>query len=157
MAGMEALGRLCNVIPNITTNTKFKVRGASSIMVVVTGATAVVTLAQDSTFGGSFATAAAVIKNVYWATAADGTAAWNKLTYVNGTAPFGSGPLSTYTHGTTTGLTTAVMSVFHVFTSEFSDPMSYLKVTMTGSGIGQIFPCDLVHQRAPANLEILAS
>jgi hypothetical protein len=157
VAGMEALGRLNNIIPNITTNSKFKFRGASCIEVCVTGATAVVTLAQDSTFGGGFATAAAVIKNVYWATAADGTAVWNKLTYVNGTAPFGSGPLSTYTHGTTTGLTTAVMSVFHIFTSELADPFSYIKVTMTGSGIAQIIPVDLVHQRGPANLEILAS
>jgi hypothetical protein len=154
---MEALGRLFNFIPNITTNSKFKIRGASAVTVVVSGATAVVTLAQDSTFGGSFATAAAVIKNVYWSTAADGTVAWSKLTYVNGTAPFGSGPLSTYTHGTTTGLTTAVMSAFTVFTSEFSDPNSYLKVTMTGSGIAQIVPHDLVHQRAPANLEVMAS
>jgi hypothetical protein len=157
MAGMEALGRMINVIPNVTTNSKFKVRGASGVTVVVTGATAVVTLAQDSTFGGSFATAAAVIKNIYWSTAADGTVAWSKLTYVNGTAPFGSGPLSTFTLGTTTGLTTAVMAAFCVFTSEFSDPFSYLKVTMTGSGIAQIIHHDLVHQRAPANLETLAS
>jgi hypothetical protein len=154
---MEGLGRLFNVIPNINSNTKFKVRGASAVTIVVTGATAVVTLAQDSTFGGSFATAAAVIKNVYWSTAADGTVAWSKLTYVNGTAPFGSGPLSTYTHGTTTGLTTAVMSAFTVFTSEFSDPNSYLKVTMTGSGVCQVLHHDLVHQRAPANLEVMAS
>lgn len=156
---MEALGRLCNIIPNITTNSKFKLRGASGVMVCVTGATAVVTLAQDSTFGGGFATAAAVIKNVYWSTAADGTVGWSKLTYNpnNLVAPFASGPLSTFTLGTTTGLTTAVMAVFDVFTSEFSDPNSYLKVTMTGSGIAQIIPHDLVHQRAPANLEILAS
>ena len=157
MAGMEALGRVCDVIPNVTTNSKFKVRGASGVMVVVTGATAVVTLAQDSTFGGGFATAAAVIKNIYWSTAADGTVGWSKLTFVNGTAPFASGPLSTYTHGTTTGLTTAVMSAFHVFTSEFADPFNYLKVTMTGSGIAQIVFYDLVHQRGPANLEVKAS
>lgn len=157
MAGMEGLGRLFNVIPNITTNSKFKIRGASAVTVVVSGATAVVTLAQDSAFGGSFSTSAPVIKNVYWATAADGTAAWNKLTFVAGTAPFTSGPLATYTHGTTTGLTTAVMSAFCVYTSEFSDPNSYLRVTMTGSGIAQILHHDLVHQRTPVNLETLAS
>lgn len=157
MAGTETLGRLFNIIPNVTTNVVLKIRGASTVAVCVTGATAVVTLAQDSSFGGSFSTAASVIKNVYWSTSAAGTAVWNKLTYVNGTAPFGSGPLSTYTHGTTTGLTTAVMSVFHIFTSELADPFNYIKVTMTGSGIAQVLPTDLVVQRGPANLEILAS
>lgn len=158
MAGMEALGRLINIIPNVTTNAIFKIRGTSCVAVCVSGATAVVTLAQDSSFGGGFATAAAVIKNVYWrATPGDGTVVWNKLTYVTGTAPFTSGPLSTYTHGTTVGLTTAVTSVFHIFTSELADPFNYVKVTMTGSGIAQIIPADLVHQRGPANLELLSA
>jgi hypothetical protein len=154
---MEALGRLCNVIPNVTSAQALKMRGQSCTMVVVSGAAAVVTLAQDISYGGAFATAAAVIKNIYWSTTVAMTTQWNKLTYVNGTAPFGSGPLSTYTHGTTAGLTTATLSVFHIFTSELSDPYDYIKVTMTGSGIAQILPMDLVHQRAPANLEILAS
>ena len=158
MAGMEGLGRLFNVIPNVSTNAVFKIRGASCHAVVVSGAAAVVTLAQDSTFGGGFATAANVIKNVYWrATPGDGTVVWNKLTFVNGTAPFASGPISTYTHGTTVGLTTAVTSVFHIFTSELADPFSYIKVTMTGAGIAQIIPVDLTPQRAPANLELLSS
>jgi hypothetical protein len=156
MAGMEALGRLTNIIPNVTTNIAFKVRGASGVMVCVSGATAVVTLAQDSTFGGAFATAAPVIKNIYWQVTA-ATTVWNKLTFINGTAPFAAGPLSTFTLGTTTGLTTATVAVFHIFTSELSDPFDYIKVTMTGSGIAQVVPYDLVHQRGPANLEILAS
>lgn len=158
MAGMEGLGRLFNayLIPT-TTGKVFKIRGCSAATVLVSGATAIVTLAQDSTFGGGFATAAAMIKNVYWSTQSDGTAGWNKLTYVNGTAPFASGPLSTYTHGTTTGLTTATYSAFDVFTSEFSDPNDYLKVTLTGSGIGAIVLHDLVSQRAPANLEVVGS
>jgi hypothetical protein len=155
---MEGLGRLFNayLLPTTTAKT-FKLRGSSGVTVLVSGAAAVVTLAQDSSFGGSFSTAAAVIKNVYWTTASDGTVAWSKLTYVNGTAPFGSGPLSTYTHGTTTGLTTATYSAFAVFTSEFSDPNNYLRVTLTGSGIGAIVFHDLVHQRAPANLEVVGS
>lgn len=155
---MEALGRVLDVIPNVTTNSRFKVRGASGVTVVVSGATAAVTLAQDSSYGGAFATAAAVIKNIYWSTAADGTAAWQKLTYAAG-ATFGTpaAPLSTFTLGTTAGLTTAVMASFCVYTSEFSDPYNYLRVTMTGAGVAQILFHDLVHQRAPANLEIKAS
>jgi hypothetical protein len=161
---METLGRVNNVIPNVSTNAVFKIRGASTVQVVVTGAAAVVTLAYDSTFGGSFSNAGYFIKNVYWSTSAAGTAAWSKMTYNLANAPYLTGgpggvpgALSTYTHGTTSGLTTAVMSCFHVFTSEFSDPYNYLKVTMTGSGIAQIIMGDLVVQRAPANLEILAS
>jgi hypothetical protein len=147
MAGMEALGRVCNIIP-IASSKPFKMRGASSVMVCVTGATAVATLNERSSFGGSD-TALAVIKDVYWSTATDGTAAWNKLIL--------SPLVSTYTHGTTTGLTTAVMSVFHVFTSQLSDPFNYLNVVATGSGLCSVTLVDLVHQRAPANLEILGS
>ena len=158
MAGMEGLGRVFDVIPNITTNSKFKVRGYSAVSVLVSGATAVVTLAQDSVFGGAFATAGAFIKNIYWSTAADGTAVWQKLTFAAGST-FGTPavPLSTFTLGTTAGLTTAVMALFCVYTSEFTDPFNYLRVTMTGSGIAQILFHDPVHQRAPANLEIKAS
>jgi hypothetical protein len=156
MAGMEVLGRLANVIP-IAAGAPFKIRGASCHMVVVTGATAVATLAQDSSFGGGFATAAAIVKNIYWTTATNGTAAWSKLTYVNGTAPFAAGPLSTFTLGTTTGLTTAIAAVFHIFTSELADPYNYIKVTMTGGGLCSVFSSDLTPQRAPANLEIMGA
>lgn len=155
MAGMEALGRLCNVIP-IAASAPFKFRGASTVMVVATGATAVVTLQQSNAFGGTYSNLAA-IKNVYWTTQTNGTAAWSKLTYVNGVAPFGSGPLATYTHGTTTGLTTATCSVFHIFTSELSDPNNYLQVVMGGSGLCSVYLGDLVVQRGPANLEVLGS
>jgi putative exporter of polyketide antibiotics len=152
---MEALGRLLNLIP-IATGAPFKVRGASGVLVWVTGATAVITMTASSSFGGSY-TNLACIKNVYWTTATNGTAAWSKLNYASGVAPFTSGPLATYTHGTTTGLTTATLSVFHVFTSEFSDPTDYLQATATGSGACGVIPYDLVSARGPANLEILGS
>jgi hypothetical protein len=144
---MEALGRVCNVIP-IASGKPFKMRGASGVMVVVTGSTAVITLNERSSFGGGD-TALAVIKDVYWSTATDGTAGWNKLII--------SPSVSTYTHGTTTGLTTALMTVFHVFTSMLTDPFNYLNAVATGSGLCSVYPYDLVHQRGPANLEILGS
>ena len=159
MAGMEALGRLNNLVAiNITTNVVFKMRGQSVVMFFVSGATAVLTLAQDSTFGGSFSTTLPAIKNVYWrASPGDGTVVWNKLTYINGTAPFASGPINTYTHGTTTGLTTAFTSCAQVFTSEMADPFNYIKATVSGSGNMTVVTADLVHQRGPANLEILSA
>lgn len=148
MAGMEALGRVCDVIP-IAAGKPFKMRGASACLFVVTGAAAQPTLNERSSFGGSD-TALAVIKDVYWATATDGTAAWNKLVI--------SPTVSTYTHGTTTGLTTATMTAFHVFTSELSDPFNYLNcVSTAGPALVTAILYDLVHQRGPANLEIKGS
>lgn len=148
MAGMEALGRVCDVIP-IAAGKPFKLRSASAVMFVITGAAAQPTLNERSSFAGSD-TALAVIKNVYWATTTDGTVAWNKL--IVPTA------LSTYVHGTTAGLTTAVMSAFHVYTSQLSDPFNYLNVVSTaGPALVMAVLYDLVHQRGPANLEIKGS
>jgi hypothetical protein len=144
---MEMLGRTVNVIP-IASGKPFKLRSASVVMVVVTGATAVITLNERSSFGGAD-TALAAIRDVYWSTATDGTAGWNKLIF--------SPQVSTYTHGTTTGLTTAAMTVFHVYTSQLSDPFNYLNAVATGSGLCSVTLGDLVHQRAPASLEILGS
>lgn len=144
MAGQEALGRVCDVIP-IAAGKPFKLRGASGALFVVTGAAAQPTLNERSSFAGSD-TPLAVIKNIYWSTATDGTVAWNKLTVSN---------LSTYIHGTTSGLTTATMTAFHVFTSMLSDPFNYLNVVSTaGPALVTAILYDLVHQRGPANLEI---
>ena len=146
MAGQEALGRVLNIIP-IAAGKPFRLRNASCAMVCVTGATAAPTLNERQTFGGAD-TALPVIKTVYWATATDGTVAWNKLIL--------AAAVSTFTNGTTTGLTTAVMTVFHVFTSQLSDPFAYLNVVM-GAGLATVVLTDLTVQRGPANLEILGA
>lgn len=148
MAGMEALGRVCNVVPDAIAH-PFKFRSASGVMIVAQGADAVVTVKEDSSFGGSFATTLLAIKTIYWATATDGTAAWNKLIVNN---------IGTFTHGTTTGLTTATVTVFHLFTSMLTDPNNYLKITCTGTTPKcAAYLYDLVHQRGPTNLEILGA
>lgn len=148
MAGMEALGRVLDVIP-IAAGKPFKLRNASGVAFVVTGAAAQPTINQRNTFGGSD-TAISVIRDVYWATATDGTVAWNKLIL----APL----VSTYIHGSTTGLTTATMSLFHVFTSQLTDPAAYLNcVSTAGPALITAILYDLVSQRAPANLEIKGS
>lgn len=165
MAGMEGLGRLFNAIPVVGagSNTGFKFRGASSVAVfawvTATGSTSTVAVTQSNAFAGSYV-AANVIKNIYWTTAINGSAAWSKLTYVNGTAPFGSGPLNTFTFSNTANtLATALLVCFQIFTSELSDPEDYLMVTNSGGTNATLFvlPYDLVHQRAPANLEIMSS
>jgi hypothetical protein len=149
MSGMEALGRVCNIIP-IAAGKPFKMRGTSACLFVVTGSAAQPTINERSSFSGSD-TALAEIKYVYWSTATDGTAAWNKLSFY-------SSPISTYTHGTTAGLTTANMSAFHIFTSELSDPYNYLNcVSTAGPALITAILYDLVHQRGPANLEIIGA
>jgi hypothetical protein len=146
MSGMEGLGKLFNIVPNAISH-PFKLRGASGVAIVAIGSDAVITIKEDSTFGGSFSTTLATVKTIYWTTASDGTAAWSKL--------IPASPIGTWTHGTTTGLTTAVVTVAHVFTSMLADPNSYIKITATGtSPVCYALPYDLTPQRAPANLEI---
>jgi hypothetical protein len=154
MAGMETLGRLDNIIPTAS-GQAFKFRGASTIQVTCVGVDTY-TVTQSSTYGGSYA-ALACIKNIYWATAANGTVAWNKFSWVNTTTPLSVITLSGSAPVPTALTTAATVAVFHIFTSELSDPNDYLKVTASASGLVIVQPMDLLVQRGPANLEILGS
>lgn len=171
MAGQEALGRLFNAVP-AASGAPLKVRGASGVAILAWNATATttttLTLTQDSTFGGSFSGGLFAVKNIYWTTQLNGTAAWTKATFAPGTAPWtgssannvtGGGPCNAITFNNTgQNFATAVAILVHVFTSEFSDPFDYIKATMTGSGgLCAAIPYDLVHQRGPANLEIMGA
>jgi hypothetical protein len=120
-------------------------------MIVVTGATAVITMTQAAGFAGTPQTLLC-IKNVYASTASNGTAAWTKaITWSNTSAP-----LATYTHGAGS-LVGAAMSAFTVFTSELADPFNYVIATATGSGLCYVVTGDMIHQRTPANLAIMAA
>jgi hypothetical protein len=147
MAGQEALGRVLDIIP-IAAGKPFKMRNASGVMFVTTGSTSAPVLNERSSFGGSD-TALPVIKTVYWSTATDGTAVWNKLIL--------PAAVSTFTLGTTAGLTTALMCAFHVYTSHLSDPFNYLNLVGGGSGLNYAVLYDLTVQRGPAALEIKGS
>lgn len=150
MAGMEVLGRNANVIP-IAAGKAFKMRSASVAMLVMTGADTF-TVQEASSFAGVYAPVN-VIKNVYGAAGTDGTAAWTKLTYVNGTTPLSAVTIG----GGSPTIAGATCLVAHVFTSELSDPNNYLKVTVAATGLVAVVLSDLVVQRAPANLEILGA
>jgi hypothetical protein len=153
---MESLGRLDNVIPTGAGNA-FKFRSASCLEVTVTG-NDTFTVQQNNAFSGGLGFAAVnCIKNIYWTTANNGTAAWSKFTWVNTTTPLSAITLNSSGAGTPSAIVNATCAVFHVFTSELSDPMNYLKITVGASGLVQIRLMDLVVQRAPANLEILGS
>lgn len=168
MAGMEALGRLFNVIP-VASGAYFKGRGASCYTFVAWNGTATTTTTATLTEATAFASGSAslyAIKNVYWSTANNGTAGWSKLTYNLNVAPYltgGSGgvpgALTAVTFNNTgQNIPTATCVAFTVFTSELSDPDNYICVTMTGTGgLCAAIPGDLTVQRGPANLEILGS
>jgi hypothetical protein len=154
MAGMESLGRLNNIIP-VAAGQAFKFRGASVIQVICLG-NDTFTVNQSSSYGGSY-TALACIKDIYWATANNGTVAWNKFAWVNTTTPLSAITLLSSGAGTPAAVTSATCAVFHIFTSQLSDPNDYLKITVGASGTVIVQPMDLVVQRGPANLEILGS
>lgn len=151
MAGMEGLGRLFNTIP-IAASKPMKFRGASAVSFIVTG-NDTFTLSVASSFGGSYTQPSgfAPIRNVYWSTATDGTAAWQLTTLSPSVYTFKIGS------GGTTGLTTAAAAVVTVFTSEMQDPYDYIQCVPTGSGLVTAVLHDLVVQRKPANLEILGA
>lgn len=138
MAGMEALGRVTNVIP-IAAAKAFAMRAASGVMFVCTG-NDTFTLNKASSFAGSY-TALAVITRYYTSTATDGTAAWVANTQA----------------AASTVVQTSGTTVFHVLTSQLSDPSDYLKVTVGASGLVAAYLYDLTVQRAPANLAIIGA
>lgn len=154
MAGMQGLGKVFNVVPVCTAGGAISMRDCSAISFVITGSTAVPTLTIATSFGGTYRAASfftpawAPIATVYWSTLTTGTTAWNKLAIT---------AAATFTLGTTTGLTTATSAVFTVFGSQMPAGYSYIKCTVTGSGIGAAILHDLTVQRAPANLAIVGA
>ena len=138
MAGMEALGRLVNVIP-IAAGKALSLQNASAVLFVVTG-NDTFTLNKASSFAGSY-TALSVITRYYTSTATDGTVAWVAATQAAG---------STVTQS-------SGMTAFEVFTSQLTDPSDYLKVTVGASGLVTAIVHDLVAQRKPANLTLLGA
>jgi hypothetical protein len=137
MAGMEGLGRL-NAIA-IAAGQGFSMAQASGVMVICTG-NDTFTLNKANTFAGSY-TALAVITRYYTNTATNGTAAWVKNTQA-------AGSTVTQSSGST---------IFHVLTSQLTDPQVYLKVTVGASGLVAVVPYDLSVMRSAANLLILGA
>lgn len=154
MAGMEVLGRNANVI-QIAAGAAFKFRGASSAMITCTG-NDTFTVNESNAFAGTYV-ALNCIKNIYFSTASNGTAAWQKFTWANTTTPLSAVTLASGGAGTPAAVASAAVGVFHVFTSQLSDPENYLKITVGGSGLVTVTLSDLTVQRGPANLEILGA
>lgn len=144
MAGMEALGRLNDIVP-IASGAAIKFRGASGILVVCTGADTF-TITVASSFGGSYVaptSSGGIITHYYQRADTNGTHAWTRQ-------PLAAANAVTQSNA---GYTTA----FEVLTSMIADPYNYIKVTASATGLVTLIPHDLVVQRKPANLEILGA
>lgn len=150
----DGLGRVFNIVPISTGGPAIALAAGQAISFVTTGATAVLTLTIATSFGGTyragsfFTPAWAPITRVYWNLQTDGTGVWAKASIT---------AAATFTHGTTTGLTTAVASVWTLFGTQVPDTYTYVKGTVTGSGIGAAIVHDLGVQRTPANLAKLSA
>ncbi len=149
MSGMEALGRVCNIITTADTH-GFSMTECSGVMLTVaaSGASSIAVTAAK-TFTGSydnFTTANGFGQAAHWyqSTTAVGTAAWTKQTSV------------WTTNSLALAGTTAYASVVHIFGSQMADGYKYLKVTCTNGTLVAV-TYDLTVQRTPANLAILGA
>jgi len=151
MAGMEALGRVCNVVASAD-NKPFRVDLNSGVMFVAVAsstATTSLTFTAATTFSGSYTnwtTANSFAQPDHWyqQTVGDGTVAWTKQT-----ASWSSNVL-------TIGATSGYVSVVHIFGSHFADTYKYINCDATNASLTAVI-YDLTVQRKPANLTIVGA
>lgn len=137
MAGMEALGRIIDVVP-IAAGVAISMRDCSAITYFCTGADTF-TLTMSGTFGGSYTSPGAIINHYYQAAATNGTAAWTKQTQTASNAVVQG---SAYT------------TCITLLSGMIPDPQVYAKLTASASGLVMAVLHDLEYQRKPANLPI---
>lgn len=157
MAGMEALGRVLDVIP-VASGVGFSMKHCSGVglLAVATGAAKLAFTAATG-YGESYASclpASGFGQPGYWyqrvgtGTGADGsTAAWTKQT-----ASWAAG-----TANLTISATSGYTSYVDFLGSQLADTYDYLKVTGTNTSQLTAILYDLTVQRKPANLEILSA
>lgn len=137
MAGIEALGRVVDVVP-IAAGVGISMRDCSGILFVCTGADTF-TLTMSATFAGSYTTPGNILNHYYQAAATNGTAAWTKQTQSVSNAVVQAGAY-------TTGI--------HLLSGMIPDPNVYAKLTASAAGLVTAILFDLEYQRKPANLPI---
>ena len=150
MAGMEALGRVFDVVWTPLDNA-ISLRGCSGVTIVAkaSGASALVLEAQE-TFSGSqtaWTTANGFGQAAHWYqnTSNIGTAGWTKQTAV------------WTTNSLATAQTTGYVSVLEIFTDQLAAGYEYLYLQTTTNCTAIALLHDLTVQRGPANLAILGA
>jgi hypothetical protein len=148
MAGMEALGRMFNVVP-VASGVGLSLRHCSGVTFVCTNSAinAVFTITVAPSFGGTYVaptSSGGIITHYYQAAAQNGSAAWTKVTQAAANA--------------VTQATISYTTVIEVFGSELPDPNCYIKCTNSGgAGLVTAILHDLTAQRAPANLALVGA
>lgn len=141
MAGMEALGRVIDVVP-IASGAYLSMKNASGVTFVCTGAdTFTVREAKDAS-GTSVQNIGNVITHYYQNTSTVGAAAWTKQTQAAGAAVTQAGAYTT---------------VIEIFASQLDDQFDYIYCHAAAAGLVTAILHDLTVQRSPANLAILAA
>jgi len=139
VAGVEALGRLNNVVP-IAAGRGLRFDKCSGYLFVCTGNdTFTVTVANG--FAGSYATPGNIITRTWTNTATNGSAAWVKAVQAASNAVvIASGSVA-----------------FHVLATQLPDVKNYIKVSVGASGLVFAVQYDLLEQRVPENLAIVSA
>lgn len=152
MAGMEALGRVVDVVYTASGN-YFSLKNCSGVTLLckcsstTTTSIALVaatTFAAGTTANWTTANGFGQPSSYFQNTSNNGTAAWTKQT------------LSWASNVATIGATSGYVSIFDIYTSQFADTYCYLEATGTNCTI-TAFLHDLTVQRNPANLAILGA
>jgi hypothetical protein len=144
MSGMEALGRLFNVVP-IAAGRGLRLNLSSAITFVTTGSDTF-TLTSATSFAGSYATPGTITCNVYKTSATNGTAAWVRDNTL----------ISTNTIVTTVTTAFTITGAF-IHGSASNSGAMYVKLSAGGAGLVTAILHDLSVQRTPANLPILSA
>jgi hypothetical protein len=137
--GMEALGRLVNVVP-IAAGQALSMKGCSGITFVCTGNDTFTATVADA-FAGSYATPGNIITRKITNTATNGTAAWVEATQAASNAVVSAS-------GTV---------VFYVDGNSLPDTKTYIKVAAGAAGLVTAILHDLRAQRKPSNLPIVGA
>jgi len=156
---MEGLGRLFNVIP-IAADTVAVYLGECATISFVCSGSDTYTVSIATAFTGTyragayagFSPAWTPIDHYYKSTAADGSAAWTRVTLGADAATFTSTGLMTVFAVHTAGIRRLVDS-----TGTDSGAYTYIKCVSTGGGLVRAVTHDLAVQRGPANLKILSA
>lgn len=150
MAGMRALGRVLDVVPNAS-GVGISLKNCSGVgFIAVASSTATTSLAftAATSYGGSYGNVVTTSgfgqPGTWYQRAGDATHAWTKQT-----ASWSNQVL-------TIGATSGYESYVDYLVSELADNYDYLKVTATNASLTAIL-FDLTVQRAPENLAIVSA
>lgn len=146
MAGMEALGRLFNVVPAAADGTWVNASYASGITFICTGANAeTFTVTQATTAAGAGSKNLVAVDHVFTNAGAAGATAWAEAATPNEASP----------SAVVTTTTAAPVAAFFVNPSAMDDGFKYVKVISSSTGTVIAITHDLVTGRKPSNLPAL--